>query len=202
VGEFGEACEVFSQATAKFPKVSWLWGALGWALQYRDDRSAEQSRECYETAIATDEGKPDIWNVKGLADAYLLCGREKEANKRFNDLMRDWAHTGDPTTLYIHGWSRYRIGDYKNAADYLRHSGPQFQRVPLRSLRLCAGTTGGRKGGTGPLAYFRALGQTATIDPMRQRGLIYVAVFDIAEAARHSVSLTRRRIFSRDYARR
>ena len=183
VGEFRRACEVLAQATVTSPNVGWLWGSFGWALQYRDESSAAQSLDCYARAIQEDR---NIWNVKGIADALALCERNDEAGQHFRSLMDEWPDTNDLTVLYVHGWSHYRLGDYTRAADLLKRSADISPDYIFARFDHALSILADGKLEQAGAAYVRAFSEIQRVNPMRQRGLLYVAAFDIAEGARHN----------------
>jgi tetratricopeptide (TPR) repeat protein len=185
VGDFARACQVLSQATTGFPKVGWLWGSLGWALQYRDDCSAAQSRECYQKAVAEDGETPNIWNLKGLADACVLCGLAAEANQAFQKLIREFPDTSQPPILYAHGWSHYRLGNFAQAAELLRSAAGTTPDFVFAQFDCALSLLANGRLDQARAAYAKAIYQATSVHPMRQRGLLYVAAFDIAEAAKH-----------------
>src|SRR5439155_25473399 len=88
----------------------------GWALQYRDSVSMEESRQAYEKSMRL---APDnVWYRKGVADALYRCGDEKAAREAFDTLIRDSTFAspqGDSDTLYLLGWCQYRQGLYDEA---------------------------------------------------------------------------------------
>ncbi len=184
IGEFGRACDALTRATVASPKMAWFWGSLGWALQYRDADSAEESRKSYERAIKEDGTDRNIWNVKGLADAYFLCNLP-QTKKQFLDLIAEFTNLKDPAALYVNGWAYYRLGDFKKAAEILKSAADLsaeyiYARFDYALSLLAAGQFEHARA-----AYVTALDETAWVHPMRQRGLLYVAMFDIAEGARH-----------------
>jgi tetratricopeptide (TPR) repeat protein len=185
VGDFARACQVLTQAATAFPKGSWLWGSLGWALQYRDDCSAAQSRECYEKAIAEDGETRNIWNLKGLADACVLCGLAAEANQAFQKLIEEFPDTSQPPILYVHGWSHYRLGNFAQAAELLRSAAATSPDFVFAQFDCALSLLADGRLDQARAAYAKALYQAASVHPRRQRGLLYVAAFDIAEAAKH-----------------
>jgi len=182
VGDFSRACAVLEQGVKEFSNEGWLWGSLGWVLQYRDDQSAEESIKAYRKAIDIDNR--DIWYEKGIADGLYLAGRVGEANERFAKLLTDWPNVNDVSVKYIHGWSNYRLGQYKAAAEMLKTTADTseyflFAQFDYGLTLLVDGHDGAWA------AYERAVAQTESLHALRQRGLFYVAIFDLLEAVRN-----------------
>ncbi len=185
VGEFARACETLARATAASPRVAWFWGCLGWALQYRDDSSAEESRIAYLRAVEEDGKHLNIWNVKGLADALLLCGRNEEAAERLQTLIKEFGNTKDPAVLYVHGWSYYRLGEFAKAAELLKQAADLSTEYIYARFDYALALLADGRMEHARAAYSTALDENAWVHPLRQRGLLYVAMFDIAEGARN-----------------
>ncbi len=184
IGEFARASKALSRATEASPTVGWFWGSLGWALQYRDADSAEESRKSYERAVKEDGKNRNIWNVKGLADAYYLCNLP-QAKKQFGDLIAEFTNLEDPAALYVNGWAYYRLGDFKKAEEILKSAADLSAEYIYARFDYALSLLADGKFEHGRAAYVTALDETAWVHPMRQRGLLYVAMFDIAEGARH-----------------
>jgi tetratricopeptide (TPR) repeat protein len=186
VGEFGKACEALSRATGVSPDAGWIWGSLGWALQYRDNASAKESLDAYNRALKEDGDDRNIWNVKGQADAYFLCGETEKADESHLALLKQFTDISDPSVLYVHGWAHYRLRDYDQAAELLKRAAdlsPEYIYARFDSalaLLACGKTELARS------AYTSALSDTGWVHQRRQRGLLYVSIFDIAEAVRNN----------------
>jgi tetratricopeptide (TPR) repeat protein len=184
VGDFRQSCEILSRAVVRYPENGWLWGSLGWSLQYRDNESAAQSVDAYLRAIAADGNQRNIWNEKGLADALYLARRDSEAGGKFLQLMKDWPDLKDRSVAYVHGWANCRLGNYAPAIKLLKEAAdisPEylFARFDC-GLALAAS-------GNLPEAvetYAWATSEADGVDKLRRRGLLYVAVFDLVETAR------------------
>jgi len=184
-GDFSQACEVLHQATSRGSCPAWIWGALGWALQYRDDSSAPASLKAYSRAVEEDKPARSIWNVKGLADAHALCGEEAIADEQFRSILHEWEDTSDKDVLYIHGWSYYRLREYDRAAELFKRAADAspnyiFSRFDQALAMLASGRAEHARG-----FYARAIADSELLHPLRRRGVFYVAAFDIAEAAKN-----------------
>ncbi len=191
IGAFDRSCEILSEAVRRYSDNGWLWGSLGWSLQYRDWDSAAEAVEAYRRAVAADGNQKNIWNDKGLADTLYLARRDSESKARFLQLMKDWPDLSDGSVAYVHGWTHYRLGHYedpeghykeairllKNAAD----SSPDYLFARF-DCGLALATSGSLAEARD--TYARAAAEADGCEMLRRRGLLYVAVFDLVEAAR------------------
>jgi tetratricopeptide (TPR) repeat protein len=184
VGDFSRACKILSEAVRLYEDDPWLWSGYGWALQYRDDRSAGESVKAYEKALAALADEYSMWAKKGLADALFVAGQEEEASHRFRQVIEQWPDQSDRDVAYVHGWSHYRLGNYQQAAELLKcvaESSPDYlyARFDCGLARAAEGMLLEAR-----QTYRRAIAEALSVHPLRRHGLLYVAQFDLVEAAK------------------
>ena len=134
--------------------------------------------------MALDGDDRNVWHVKGLAEAHLLCGLKEEGATQFREILRDFTQTDDDSIKYVHGWAHYRLGEYAEAATFLKEaakvsSAYAFAHFDHGLALLAAGRFDHARA-----AYARAISQLESLHPLRQRGLLYVAAYDVVDGVR------------------
>jgi tetratricopeptide (TPR) repeat protein/predicted Ser/Thr protein kinase len=122
--QYGNAAEVFEQATALDPQDYELWGNLGdayyWAPALR-----EQASSAYRKAIALgeEERKVNPHNphmLSYLAEYHAMIGEAKPAHETIMEALR--IAPADPEVLYYAGMVYVQAGEDKKALESLRQS--------------------------------------------------------------------------------
>jgi tetratricopeptide (TPR) repeat protein len=188
VGEYIKAVETLEIATRQAPAEAWLFYNLGWALQYRDQRSAMSANQAYRKAMDLEPGDP--WHRKGFADTLYMMGRREEASECFEALIRDTNYSSEEAVagiVYLIGWCQFRQARYEEAMRLFQVAldmqsdryGTHFDLAlaTLRSGRIELATR----------EYERGLDRSAKIHVKRKRGLLYVALFDLVQAAQEDL---------------
>jgi tetratricopeptide (TPR) repeat protein len=85
----------------------------------------------------------------------------------------------------VHGWSHYRLGNFSQAAELLRSASGTSPDFVFAQFDCALSLLADGRLDQARAAYAKAIYQAASVHPRRQRGLLYVAAFDIAEAAKH-----------------
>jgi tetratricopeptide (TPR) repeat protein len=189
IADFQEAVRLVKDAIQKAPGEAWLWGFQGWCLQNLGRSFADQARHAFEQACKAvkREGKKvdDSMYRKGLADALCLLRREDEAKVHFEALIEEqkYEEGNDADILELLGWCHYRLGHYDEAARLLQAAfsitdNPVAVQFDLALTLLASGR---REFALTEYQYGIDLASKKHL--LRQRGLYYIALFDLVEAA-------------------
>ena len=165
-----------------------LWNLHGWSLQHLGD--AAHAVESYRKAFEFSEQK-DPWYRKGLANV-LMNFRPEEARSHFNAIWQQEKSigsqptssqpSGDASTVGLLGWCNYRLGFYDEAIRLIktvvdRSADEQSAVFDLGLVYLASG-----RNKLAEDTYLRGYELTQKCQVLRQRGLFYVALFDLADA--------------------
>lgn len=191
VAEFVDAEACVNRALSSRPEDATqapLWGLQGWCLQHLGD--PRNAAEAYRKAFALSE-ETDPWYRKGLANALMRFDKEK-AKEHFEAIVQEQKYqmdpvtvterlAGDADTVALLGWCNYRLGRYDEAIRLLqtaldRSSDNQSVQFDLGLVFLASGRTGLARD-----AYLRGHTMTEKCEKPRQRGLYYIAMFDLAD---------------------
>jgi Flp pilus assembly protein TadD len=199
IGEFAKAAELLEQATGKAPEEAWLFFNLGWALQHRDEFAAERARRAYETSVSLEPS--NSWYRKGLAESLFLAGDKETASKAFEDLIRDMTFVsaqGGPDILYLLGWCQYRQARYDEAMRLFQLALSRDYDLVGTNFDLALATLCSGRVELAMREYENSLNRCSSAHVLRQRGLLYVALFDLVVAAKNgSIVAGAERVFSR-----
>ena len=124
----------------------------------------------------------ELWCRKGLNN--VLCGlrHTKEAEAEFLKIvttLNERAYTQDPGVTALLGWCHYRLRHYDEAIRLLQFSIGGEDAVTIQfdiALAILAGS--------GIDTYPRAIEVAEGKPKLQQRGLFYIALFDLLEAIR------------------
>jgi tetratricopeptide (TPR) repeat protein len=196
VGDFESAADLLKQATERNPEDRDNFHLLGWALENLGRERAEDAKQAYEAALARNPPPlAELWSRKGLADALRLAGDMSGARKQYSEVLQEverHEEPADPDILWFLGWCHYQLENYDEAArlyvDALSLSSDMSEMIPtqfdLGLALLC-----GKRYDPGLQEYQWGLQLTSKRSPMRQRGLLRVALIDFAQAMEKSPAL-------------
>jgi tetratricopeptide (TPR) repeat protein len=194
IAEFEEArtCleKAFDADRQTLPKAS-LWYLQGWCLQHLGD--FRWAVNCYQKAFELSDRK-DPWSRKSLANALMNFDRA-QAREHFAAILDEQKYKitsegaterqlGNKFTLGLLGWCNYRLGLYDEAirlfeAVLNRYGDEQPIQFDLALAYLASG-----RFRLATEAYRRGYEMTAACEHARQRGVYYIALFDLADARR------------------
>lgn len=188
LAEYQAAATLFRRATAANAEDASLWGGLGWALSTGEGADLEAAEAAYRRAVALDPWDP--WVLSGLANT-LHARRDpasrslyREVRARAQDLSPD-----RPGMISLLAWCQFRLEDLSGAAVLYQEAQAREQRagselLDLALTLLCAG-----RDSRAEHAYRNAVNRIAGRipglagrDALMQRGLLTVALDDLAQA--------------------
>jgi tetratricopeptide (TPR) repeat protein len=171
-----------------------LWNLHGWCLQHLG--SAREAFKSYEKAFEM-SGNKDPWYRKGMANVLMTSDQEK-AKEHFTEILKEQKYqsgtsiiverpSGNVSTVGLLGWCNYRLGQYDEAIRLLesalaRSSDNVTVQFDLALAFLASGRTR-----LALDAYTQGHKITQNCETSRQRGLYYIALFDLVDARRLEV---------------
>lgn len=197
VAEFAEA-RTCVESALKSPREdesqAHLWNLHGWCLQHLG--SAREAFKSYEKAFEM-SGNKDPWYRKGMANVLMTSDQEK-AKEHFTEILKEQKYqsgtsiiverpSGNVSTVGLLGWCNYRLGQYDEAIRLLesalaRSSDNVTVQFDLALAFLASGRTR-----LALDAYTQGHKITQNCETSRQRGLYYIALFDLVDARRLEV---------------
>jgi tetratricopeptide (TPR) repeat protein len=189
IGDFGLAFNVVEPLTTPIDAPSAtnaLLNLRGWADQnLPEDRYKLDGEEVYRRALQIRED--DLWARKGLANSLRRLGREEEAREQYEAVIKgiEELKKRDEANAYricLCGWCYYCIGRFNEAA--------QCYAVGLSTAELGAAyhfdygliLLSDAYPSTAVSQYNKGIESLKSKDPLRQCGLLYVALFDVLTA--------------------
>jgi tetratricopeptide (TPR) repeat protein len=166
-----------------------LWGLHGWCLQHQGD--IRNALESYQKALELSEPK-DPWYRKGLANALIYFDKDK-AKEQFAAILEEQKYRASPepvterpsgsaSIVGLLGWCNYRLGRYDEAIRLLENAMDRFPDKQTAQFDLALVFLASGRVGLATDAYLRAHELTEKCEKPRQRGLYYIALFDLADA--------------------
>lgn len=188
IASFHEASQLLDRAIESAPDEAWLWGRQGWCLENLGPPSMELARDAYERALSVKEEKEDdddLWERKGLANTLCQLGREKEAKTHFEKIIEKekYREGNDAQILAALGWCHYRLDHYDEAVRLI-HASLLVDEDPSAQFDLGLVLLASSRSSLASAEYQRAVDLASKKHVLRQRGLYYIALFDLVEAAR------------------
>lgn len=188
IASFHEASQLLDHAIEKAPDEAWLWGRQGWCLENLGPPSMERARDAYEKALSIKEEKEDeddLWERKGLANTLCQLGRKDEAKTHFEKIIekQKYREGNDAQILAALGWCHYRLSRYDEAVRLI-HASLSVDEDPSAQFDLGLVLLASSRLSLASAEYQRAIDLSAKKHVLRQRGLYYIALFDLVEAAR------------------
>jgi tetratricopeptide (TPR) repeat protein len=194
-------CEIadFDGARASLEKVldptsddasfAYPWNLHGWSLQHLGD--AAGAMKSYRKALELN-GQEDPWYRKGVANMMLNFDPEA-AKENFKAILNELSYSmesrppreqpsGDTSTVRLMGWCNYRLGHYVEAFRLIesvvdRSPDPLSAQFDLGLLYLASGRLRLAKE-----AYVRGYELARRCQVLQQRGIFYIALFDLGMA--------------------
>jgi tetratricopeptide (TPR) repeat protein len=181
IAAFEEAVRLSRAALQKEENRYWIWTIHGWNLQHLDRQYLEEAKEAYERALALDAPEiTKLWVRKHLANTLCGLGYRKRAEELFEGIVEAKPHAQDPDVTALLGWCQFRLRRYDEALRLLQFSLLRKDPTPVQfDLALTLLAAGGSDEG-----YSAAIESAEHIPILRQRGLFYIALFDLVEAIR------------------
>jgi tetratricopeptide (TPR) repeat protein len=187
IASFQEASDLVDRAIKITPEEAWFWSHRGWCLENLGPTFMAQAREAYERALSMKkEGEDDLWERKGLANTLCQLGHEDEARTHFEEItdQQKYKTGNDALILAALGWCHYRLGRYDEAVRLLRAS-LSVDEDPAAQFDLGLVLLASSRSSLALSEYQRAADLAKRKHVLRQRGLYYVALFDLVEAAKN-----------------
>jgi tetratricopeptide (TPR) repeat protein len=188
IASFDEASRLLDVAIKKAPNEPGLLGAQGWCLENLGGRSLERAREIYEQAVdlRRQRNEDDLWELKGLANTLSQLGAEEEAETRFKEIIarQKYKVGNDALILAALGWCHYRLGRYDEAVRLLHVSLSVNEDDPAAAFDLGLVLLASSRPSLAVSEYERGFDLTSKRHILRQRGLYYIALFDLVEGAK------------------
>jgi tetratricopeptide (TPR) repeat protein len=194
VGDFAGAIDVLqtaTESTASAPHV--LLGLRGWAHQHLT--GAEHAAQAERMYRGAHESAPDdLWYREGLAHAlWHLPGREADAMDEYRAVVqsveeRMRREDVDAYTACLAGWCCYALNRLHDAANYYSAALTMSQIGPAAELDYALILLSLGCHADARSQYERILDNLGRTNPLRRGGLLYVALFDLRDAAsRHQL---------------
>jgi tetratricopeptide (TPR) repeat protein len=190
IASFQEASHLLDRAIEKSSDEAWLWGTQGWCLENLGLPFMERARKAYEKALSLKKkGEDDLWERKGLANTLCQLGLEDEAKRHLEKIIEKQKYeTGnDAIILAALGWCHYQLRRYDEAVRLL-HASLSVDEDPSAVFDLGLVLLASSRAALAASEYQRALDLTSKRHALRQRGLYYIALFDLVEGARRHSS--------------
>ena len=189
LAEYAKALEVLESAVGKWPDEPSLFVNIGWGYEYRDMNSADRALKAYERAASLE--KDNLLYRRGVVNSLYRLG-DGAADAQFERLIKDatFVTPQDPLMVYLVGWCLFRVRRYDDAMRLLQTSSAVgFDAIPanfdLALATLCSG-----RGSLARDEYARSLNRCGELHPLRQRGVLYIAAFDLVEVQNHKIVST------------
>jgi tetratricopeptide (TPR) repeat protein len=189
IASFEEAHDLLGRALEKAPDQALWWAVQGWCLQHLGKPLVTEARAAFERALSTKrkskEDEDDLWYRKGLANTLRRLGLEDEARTEFERIIREQKYKpgDDAKILAALGWCHYRLGRYDEAVRLL-HASLSVDEDPNAQFDLGLVLLASSRSSLAVSEYERAVGLASKKHVLLQRGLYYVALFDLVEASR------------------
>jgi tetratricopeptide (TPR) repeat protein len=182
IAAFPEASILIAKAVPKEPENSWYLGLQGWCFQHMGGRFAYQASSAYKEAL--DREPSAIWWKKGLANTLCLLGREEEALRKFEEIIQaqKYLKDDDGAVSSTLGWCYYRLRRYDEAARLLRAGLSKVYDPIALEFDLGLILLASSRLDLAARQYDRADRLCQKKNKLKQRGLYYVAIFDLVEA--------------------
>ena len=168
--------------------AGWLCSLHAWSLEHLGDpTSIARARGLYERAAALDpQNKEEHW--KGLGDTLCRLGQEAEAAAAFQKIVdeRKYKAGNDVSHLWLLGWCHYRLRRYDEAARFVQaalsnDTTGQYRAALEFDLGMIYLATS--RAALAVEEYKRGIEAAQTQHPLRQRGIFYIALYDVVDAA-------------------
>lgn len=184
VAAFDEAVGLLDRALGAAPDLAWLQALLGWAAYHAATPDFPRAEAAYHAAIALDPHNP--WHRKGLANILYDTGRKGDGEKIFDELIGTQsmgrADAANTSSLALLAWCYYRRRRYDEAVRLLSSVARETEEIGLHFDLALALLATGRTAGIDE--YRNAVERAAAKETAKQRGLLYVALFDLVNAVR------------------
>ncbi|MEY2488202.1 MAG: hypothetical protein QOC70_144, partial [Verrucomicrobiota bacterium] len=185
IASFEEGRDLFSRALEKAADQALWWAGQGWCLQHLGKPLITDAHAAFEKALLTkNEDESDLWYRKGLANTLRRLGREKEAKPEFERIIREQKYREGDNALILAalGWCHYRLHRYDEAVRLI-HASLSVEEKPSAHFDLGLVLLASSRSTLALSQYSRASELASKEHVLRQRGLYYVALYDLVEAA-------------------
>lgn len=190
IAAFQEALTLVRSAIERVSDQAWLSSLLniqGWCLQHIGTKSSmEKARESFEQACAVDP--EDVWCRKGLANTLCSLGREEDARMHFETIIEQEKYKigNDAQILAVLGECHYRLHRYDEGMRLLQQA-ISVEEDPNAVIELhfdlALTMLAGSRFTRAYSEYQCGVDLASKKHVLQQRGLYYIALFDLVEAA-------------------
>ncbi|WP_083930455.1 tetratricopeptide repeat protein [Methylovulum miyakonense] len=193
IAAFRESFELINQAIEKFPNEAWFWGLRGWCLSHIGDRpSVEAAYESYKKACELSQerqGEMEGRFQKGLANTLFQLDRRDEAKKNFEEIIEQQKYKkgNEIEILQLLGWCHYRLARYDEAMRLLQQALSVDEEPITVRFDLALTMLAGSRDSLALTEYQGAIEMASKKHRLRQRGLYYIALFDLVDAAKDGI---------------
>ncbi len=191
LGLFSEALDTLNKVTEEEPDhvLSYTLLLKGWALENLGVEHAEEARQAYAAAREIDPSS--LWAIKGLANTLYLLKKRDEAKTAYNEILERLKEIVevDAPTMALKGWCLYRIDEFNDAMRRLVDALSLDSNLFYAQFDLALVSMESERYGLGRREYDRALELTINEYPLRRRGLLHVAIRDLATAMSNNSKL-------------
>ena len=192
-GEFRLALELLHDAMPHAPRDARLWDHAGWCMQHLIDLDGawKAFKQAYEL-------NPNPWYRKGFANVLMNYPDQREtANAHFQAIVDELKYThgvetsqerpaGNLNNLGLLAWCNYRLGHTSEAIRLLQLALDGSPDIHPLWFDLTLAFLASGRGQLARQAYAEGCKRTEGTEVPRQRGVYYVAAFDLAELVRES----------------
>jgi tetratricopeptide (TPR) repeat protein len=178
---YEDAAHLFGRAVSLDSSNHDSFLSMGWALE--NLRRLAEARQAYETAISLQEN--DLWAHKGLANALVLLGETKAGIDKYRYVIeqakkRKLVSADDKSLI---GWCRYNLGQYKDAGRIFEEALALNRKMLSTWFDLALVQMCGEDYSLSLHNYQRTLEMVDRKHVFKRRGLLYIAMDDLKQAA-------------------
>jgi len=177
---FTEAISLLQRGSKLEPKNEWISYLLGWAWQHVGRDDATNAERAYRRAIELNPRS--LAARKGLANVLHAMDRRDEAKEIFtaviNEQMSSSGNGAGVNEIQTLGWCYYRLHQYDEAVRLFKSClSIDPANVAVHFDLALALLADGRS--SAHSAYQSAIEDALLKQPLRQRGLFYIALYDL-----------------------
>jgi tetratricopeptide (TPR) repeat protein len=181
---YNEAAELLKRAIAVSPEQAWFHSLLGWALEHLDRSTAAEAEQAFARASELEPENP--FHRKGLANMIYDSGRREQAEAMLEEIIKQQVIPSgggvEASLISLLGWCHYRLRRYDEAVRLFQSSlSIDDNDIRAQFALALALLESGR--GRANDEYEEGVKRAKSKHVLRQRGLFYVALYDLVNAA-------------------
>jgi tetratricopeptide (TPR) repeat protein len=176
--KYADAAKLFQRANSLEPLKDDAFVSMGWAFENLGKEKAAEAQNAYKKAILSNAD--NLWAHKGIANALRLLGETEAAAAKYRYVI---AHSDDSNEQQsLLGWCHYSVGQYEEAIRCFETSLASKPKdlathFDFALVRMCSGQYQ-----LAHTMYQKNLENVEMQQPLKRRGLIFIALDDFTEA--------------------